>query len=209
MGRMMPNELLEVPSFDPVLVGYYRDGRPYPDAMHQQAEHRGTLREFAIAQALINEVSDVWAEFGVENGTSARYFLQHLPKNGKFFLFDSFRGLPEPWVRGTKTRPKGHRCAVEVPQFDDPRVEIVPGWFCDTLPLDDLLGFVHIDCDLYSSTKEVLDNIRVASGTIILFDELFGYDGWEGHEYKALSEYDRPYKFIGRDDKYRAAIEIL
>jgi hypothetical protein len=177
--------------------------------MTQSAKHENTLREFAAQRALENDVSSSWAEFGVENGTSARYFLEQLPEDGRLYLFDSFQGLPEDWVRGDLVRHKGCHRAEAIPQFNDPRVTIFPGWFADMLPLDPVLGFVHIDCDLYSSTKEVLEGINVTKGTVILFDELFGYDGYEAHEYKALREYDRPYKVIGRDDKYRAAIEIL
>jgi len=42
-----------------------------------------------------------------------------------------------------------------------------------------------------------------------LFDELFGYDGWQGHEYKALMEWDVPWRFIARDEKFRAAVEVI
>jgi hypothetical protein len=201
---MIPAELSDVPVFDPVLIAW-RNGIAYPTPFDQWTKNENTLREFAVNHALKNNVSNVWAEFGVENGTSARYFLKHLPDDGIFYLFDSFEGLPEAW----QGKPKGHRKSIGVPVFDDDRVKVVKGWFSDTLPLEDTLGFVHIDCDLYSSTKEVLEGINVTSGTVILFDELFGYDGYENHEYRALCEYDRPYRFIGRDDKYRAAIEVL
>jgi hypothetical protein len=29
---------------------------------------------------------------------------------------------------------------------------------------------------------------RLSKGTVILFDELYGYPGWRHHEYKALTE---------------------
>jgi hypothetical protein len=47
-----------------------------------------------------------------------------------------------------------------------------------------------MDCDLYSSTSAVLENLadRLQVGTIILFDEYFGYHRWQEHEYKAWQE---------------------
>ena len=100
-----------------------------------------------------------------------------------------------------------------VPVFSDKRVKVVKGLFEDTIT-DIPLGFVHIDCDIYESTRTVLSNINVTKGTIILFDELWGYgDGpnegaWRNHEWKALMEWGREWRFIGAQ-KPRAAIEIL
>jgi hypothetical protein len=160
------------------------------------------IREYCVKRQLI---SPVWAEFGVAGGDSARQFLQYLPEDGTFYLFDSFKGLPEPWWEGKKDSwaSKGK------PSFNDKRVVIKEGWFKDTLPLDDLLGFVHIDCDIYSSTKTVLDNINVDTGSIILFDELWGYERYRDHEFKALMEWDRPFRFVARNSRWRAAVEVL
>jgi hypothetical protein len=160
------------------------------------------IRHFCTQRA----ANSTWAEFGVQDGFSARFIQRFLPEDGKFYLFDSFEGLPEYWYA---KKDIGHRKAARIPTFPDPRIEIVQGWFKDTLPLDDVLGFVHIDSDLYSSAKEVLAGINVIPGTIILFDELWGYAAWKDHEYKALMEWDRPFKFIARDKIWRAAIEVL
>lgn len=50
--------------------------------------------------------------------------------------------------------------------------------------------FAHIDCDLYSSTKEIFDHIfpRIVPGTVILFDEYVSHDGWQHDEFKAFQE---------------------
>ena len=52
------------------------------------------------------------------------------------------------------------------------------------------IAFVHIDCDLYSSTKTIFDLLtdRLIPGTIIVFDEYFNYPNWENHEFKAFQE---------------------
>jgi predicted O-methyltransferase YrrM len=83
----------------------------------------------------------------------------------------------------------------------------VVGLFEDTLPTwlaqhPDPITFVHIDCDLYSSTKTVLTHIgpRVQAGTIIVFDEYMNglnfYD-WPDGEHRALDEADFEWELIG------------
>ena len=53
------------------------------------------------------------------------------------------------------------------------------------------VAFIHVDCDLYSSTKTIFSLLsdRIVPGTIILFDEYFNYPNWQQHEYKALQEF--------------------
>ena len=70
------------------------------------------------------------------------------------------------------------------------------GLFDATLPgfLEEHQGpiaFLHIDCDIYSSTDTVLraTENRLVEGSIIAFDEFFNYHGWRLHEYKAFNEF--------------------
>lgn len=127
-------------------------------------------------------------EFGVATGRSIRA-LSNLT-NSKWYGFDSFKGLPEAWF----DRPVGE-FACPVPECGE-NVELVVGLFQDTL--DNFLkqhpenvSILHIDCDIYSSTKFIFDRLkhRILPGTIIIFDELKGYRGWEDHEYKAFMEF--------------------
>ena len=50
---------------------------------------------------------------------------------------------------------------------------------------------MHIDCDLYSSTREVLEAaaLQVREGTVIVLDDYFNFPGWRNHEFKALQEF--------------------
>ena len=75
-------------------------------------------------------------------------------------------------------------------------VELVIGWFEETLPRfvsqhPDPILFLHIDCDLYSSTKTVFNFLgkQLAPGSVIIFDEYFNYPGWQEHEHRAFSEF--------------------
>jgi hypothetical protein len=65
------------------------------------------------------------------------------------------------------------------------------------------IGFIHVDCDIYTSTKIALELTvpRLMPGAIIVFDEFFNYKGYELNEYKAFFEiaerFDLAYRFIG------------
>lgn len=152
----------------------------------------------------------LYMEFGVFNGKSLRQIRLHLRADIALYGFDSFEGLPEPWngfKAGAFATP--FRCKLL-------NTEIIEGWFSDTLPEfvrqhPEPVAFMHIDCDLYSSTKTVLDAFarQIVPGTIILFDELFGFAGYEVHEYRALKEFGRPFECIARWNAYRAAIRIV
>jgi hypothetical protein len=76
-------------------------------------------------------------------------------------------------------------------------VDLIVGWFDQQLPHFLLehprepVSFLHIDCDLYSSTKTVFSLLadRIVPGTIIVFDEYFNYPGWRVHEFLAFQEF--------------------
>ena len=195
-----PPEISDIPITEGILFGYTHG---VTEGATSIGIAEDSIWELAAQKAIENDVGD-WAEFGVWNGLSARHFLEQLPEHRNFYLFDSFEGLPEPW----KDKPAGYFSVDAIPCFDDERVIIKKGWFSNTLPFDKTLGFVHIDSDIYSSAKQVLDGIKVTTGSLILFDEYFGYPEFEDHEYKALQEWDVPYRFVARDKTARVLIEV-
>lgn len=154
-----------------------------------------------------------FAEFGVYKGESAKQILKFMPTHRQLWLFDSFLGLPENW----RHFPKGHFNTNGVaPDIKDTRVHIIKGWFKDTVPtwakgIDSPLAFVHIDSDLYSSSKTLLTSIRhlLISGTIIQFDEIHGYSNSQSHEYKAWIETGLQFKWLCRNPRYQAALCVL
>ena len=164
------------------------------------------------------EIRDIGyvCEFGVHRGTTIR--LLAAKTLGAVFGFDSFEGLPEDWVREDFTMSKEKFKLDRNPDVPD-NVVLVTGWFKDTIPkwsrdYPGNIGFMHIDCDIYSSTETVLSllNDQIVEGTIIVFDELFNYPGWEKHEHKALTEwcekYHRGYTFIHKTPYPQASIRI-
>jgi predicted O-methyltransferase YrrM len=163
-------------------------------------------RERLWSFALRNTPSaGVGLEFGVFEGYSLNYFAQRRADQ-RFVGFDSFTGLKEDWAGWQYTR--GHfDKGGELPKVRE-NVTLVKGWFDETLPpflerLADSIAFVHIDCDTYESTRDVLRLIgpRLSSGAVIVFDEYFGYRGWRDGEFRAWAEYvqesSRTYKYLG------------
>lgn len=129
-------------------------------------------------------------EFGVFEGRTLRVIAAARPGGG-VYGFDSFEGLPETWRSGFTT---GAFATGAVPEIDG--AELVVGWFDQTLPgfLDAHQGqvdFLHVDCDLYSSTVTVLGALteRIRVGTVIQFDEYFNYPGWQRGEFLAFEEW--------------------
>jgi hypothetical protein len=111
---------------------------------------------------------------------------------GKSLEAISLEGLPENWF-GDFTKGRFHTEG-KLPQVR-PNVTLHKGWFDQTLPdfVADHPGpiaFLHVDCDLYSSTKTIFQFLgdRLVPGTVILFDEYFNYPGWRDHEHRAFTE---------------------
>lgn len=136
---------------------------------------------------------DLFLEFGVYKGGSINFCSNILPER-KFYGFDSFEGLPSDWA-GYAVKKGEFTLSKKLPEVNK-NVELIDGWFEDTLPAflkqhTSKIAFLHIDCDLYSSTKTILNNLgsRIEPGTIIIFDEYFNYPNWQEHEYKAFQEF--------------------
>lgn len=136
-------------------------------------------------------------ELGVADGTSLRLWCEiSSDSRSRFFGFDSFEGLPEPWGRDV---PQGAFSQQgRVPRFDDPRVRIKKGLFQDTLP-EFLRNFqpsaplvVHHDSDLYSSVIYCLTQMDrlCGKGTILIFDEFTD----PVNEFRAYEDYIQSYR---------------
>ena len=155
---------------------------------------------YDVVAQMINARAASWAAFGVGFN---RTFQELVRTRGRYtpgarlYAFDWWEGLPEDW------RPGFPRGTFRVPRENvvrwyrhDPTVVFVDGRFEETLTPERIAGIgatalVHIDCDLYSSTRCVLERLPLAPGTIVLFDEFYApageWDWWE-HEARAFHE---------------------
>lgn len=164
-------------------------------------------------------------EFGVFNGVTISCLATMRP-DLEFDGFDSFEGLPEDWDMGQKhVEGKAFDRQGVMPDVPD-NVKLWKGWFNQTitdfiransddgyLKLKKNISFLHVDCDIYSSTVDIFEELNsyIVPGTIIRFDELacwrhvFNeaspkssanrvlYTTWKDHEWKAMNEWLEKY----------------
>ena len=165
------------------------------DYLHKHADkhlrHSGTTYQTfdLLAPQVLSE--GLILEFGVRFGYSISHIAKLFPKR-KIFGFDSFQGLPEDWHH---EKAGSYSTYGKIPSVAS-NVTLIAGWFNETLPdfkknNREPIAFMNIDCDLYSSTKLVFNelNPQIAPGTIIVFDEYIGNINWRQDEFKAFQEW--------------------
>ncbi|MDE2227902.1 MAG: class I SAM-dependent methyltransferase [Alphaproteobacteria bacterium] len=162
---------------------------------------RWDLLSFALGAAAKDGLA---LEFGVGDGGSLRHL--SVASGRQFHGFDSFEGLPEAWSGTFERAGKFSRKGMLPPVPTN--VVLHKGWFDATLPEflrahPEPVAFLHVDCDIYSSTRTVLEQLapRLGAGAVIVFDEYFNYPNWERHEFKAFQEFIRDtgfaYRYLG------------
>lgn len=174
-------------------VRYITEHMPEAVGMHTARD----VLEFALSRATI---PGHFLEFGVYRGGSIR-FIASRKRHQSIHGFDSFEGLPAAWYDMDAGSFNLRGRLPKVPR----NVTLHPGWFDQSAAKwaadnPGPISFLHIDCDIYSSTKEVFNAIgtRLTAGSVIVFDEYFGYPQWRHHEFKAFQEF-----VARRDVSYR------
>jgi hypothetical protein len=151
---------------------------------------------YVFENDMVSDSSGLWLEFGVYDARTIDRISKYTDKP-IIFGFDSFEGLPSDWYGRTDGNFKAGTFSLNgnLPRVDS-HVTLIKGWFSDTLPKfikehDMPISFIHVDSDIYSSAKDIFDNLKqnIINGCIIVFDELLAYPGFEMHEWKALSEF--------------------
>ena len=119
---------------------------------------------------------------------------------------------------GFNLRKKTFDLKGKIPKVES-NVYLHKGWFEETVPdfVEEFksvkLDLVHMDADTYKPTKYVLTQIRnlLDKGTIVVFDEYFGYPNFQLHEFRAWKEFSAEfrikYRYIGYCEQ-QVAIEI-
>lgn len=177
-----------------------------------------SIRKFSISKAVKNfDNNNMFLEFGVFKGDSINLFAKILKKkNIKIYGFDAFKGLKDEWMTEDYNPPGTFDLKGKKPKTDQ-NVVLIDGWVEDTVKEfvsnnKKKIAFVHFDMDTYNSTSYVLKIIKdkFQSGTIILFDEFYGFPNWEKYEFKALEEEldKKTYKYIAFGSR-QACIQII
>ena len=155
---------------------------------------------------LTHDPRTLWLEFGVWSGQSINYISGFTQET--VYGFDSFEGLPEKWRDGYDQGTFNMNGTLPRVNLN---VQLIQGWFNETLPKfvqthpGKKVSFIHLDADLYSSTKCIFDELkhRLAKDCVIVFDELVNYPGFDGDTgelkafYEFVTENDVHYTWIG------------
>ena len=122
------------------------------------------------------------------------------------YLFDSFDGLPEtsekdsdmrrtlPLKQKTNYLKVSEESVYEISRKLKVDPYVIKGWFNETLPQwKEKIGKIavlHVDGDIYSSTKEVLSCLydNVVKGGVIVMDDYYTYGGSRRALYEFFQE---------------------
>ena len=176
----------------------------------QEKLHRQEFFFNAFRTLYFNKIDGDYAEFGCFGCMTFSIAYHEAKRNkhkAKLWAFDSFQGLPQAegnkdkhpqWKKGILSMPidKFHKlCASNaIPRH---AYQVVAGFYDETLttlsPTDEPsnVALAYIDCDLYSSTKSVLEFLkpRLKHGMIIAFDDYFCHSASQiSGERKAMLE---------------------
>jgi O-methyltransferase len=161
-----------------------------------------------------NGIEGDYAEFGCFGGTTftlawgAAALTDH---PAHLWGFDSFAGLPagdDPrdehpgWYEGAMAMSEKHFIELCLERgMPRDRFTTVPGFYGDSLapdatgPRPSWVSFAYVDCDLYTSTADVLRFLgsRIRHGTVLAFDDyfLYGESSPSGERIAAAEFFDR------------------
>ena len=147
--------------------------------------------------------------------------------------FDTFEGVDIQWenwdmkqfnINGVPEQVKQldknvrYKCTGLTKKFNS-NVKFVKGLFQNTLPKflkekNEKITFLHIDCDIYEGAKTIFDNCNkyLSNNSIIVFDELVNYYGFQNGEFKTFYEWvnenNIKFEWIGIDGKVLSYDEI-
>ncbi len=158
----------------------------------------GVYRGGSLIKAY-REMESVYEEQMRESGgrsKEAALEVRRIWSDMRFFAFDSFQGLPEITgldVEGNDFEEGGWSSDEEVfrsnlakSHFPMDKLVTVPGWFEETCIEKtkekhemSKAAIIHIDCDLYSSSKTVLEFVEdlLVDGTVLIFDDWYNFKG--------------------------------
>ena len=174
------------------------------------------LSKAAIMSCLSGDFVETGVYYGGTVAVMMRVLIEFDRCNRKLYAFDSFLGLPTiehkdqvgAHVVGTSG---AFRISQEVFEnnvkkakaWDDSRIRVVKGWFNETLPAaTDLtrISFLRLDGDVYSSTKEALENLypKVVHGGYIYVDDYGSYNGCRTavDEFRAEHHIQEPFHVV-------------
>lgn len=137
-----------------------------------------------------NSLKGSFAQVGVYKGGSAKLISFVKDKEKKFYLFDTFEGLPQHDSKiDTYEKGKfgdGSEEFVKNLFKNCQNIKIVKGLFPETsnqIPKDEKFSFVYVDVDLYKSNYDSINFFydKLVPGGVMIFDD-YGFVNCKGIE---------------------------
>ncbi len=156
--------------------------------------------------ARVKNIAGAIVECGTWRGGMIAGIADVLGPDRKYYLFDSFEGLPPAreidgeaamaWSKDVNGPYYFNNCRASEDEARQTmglsrarQFATVKGWFENTLPTAKvgLIALLRLDADWYDSTKQILDNFAqmVVPGGLILVDDYYVFDGCT----RAVNEY--------------------
>lgn len=171
---------------------------------YRETVARSHFFDRAFKALVYNGIKGDYLEFGSHGARTITLASRAAVRHGHaahLWAFDSFAGLPgashgadihPEWPEGSmSTSETTFHELCRRRNVNPERYTTVPGFYEDSLqaedrPLPTAVALAYVDCDLYSSTAEVLRFLepRLAPGTIVAFDDYFCWtsDGPSGEQ---------------------------
>lgn len=173
------------------------------------------IRNLELAYNFANVLGSI-VECGVWRGGMIAGMASIFSGNRKYYLFDSFEGLPPVkdidgedaahWQNNTQGIDYFDNCSAEesfaikamkLTNVKSENIHIIKGWFNETLPInkmDTQIALLRLDGDWYDSTYTCLENLfpSVAVGGIIIIDDYYVWEGCTKAVHDYLSKEKRP-----------------
>jgi Methyltransferase domain len=177
---------------------------------------RDRFHVLSIAAERTRSVPGRAMEFGVFEGITLRHIAGAIGPNRRLTGFDTFQGLPDDWGQ---LLPKG-TFATKAPSLEGlPNVSLVVGRIEETLPafvanLSEPVSLLHIDVPYHGINVCILERVLpyMPEGSVVVFDEYYGYPSFEDHEFRAWSEIRARFELVATPIAYSsrsAAFELV
>ena len=168
-----------------------------------------------------DQIPGDYFEFGCFTGSSINHAIRtHLKfskkklknnfMNRTFFGLDSFEGFPEevhPEYKSENFKSNYDKVKLLETKYDC--CKIIKGYFSDSLKEIDnqkekKIAFAFIDCDIYDSSKEVINFIKnkLSNGAFLMIDDYYNLDKKDKSIFHSIIESEDFYKKLHRVSSY-------
>lgn len=178
------------------------------------------INNLKIAEKAKNVTGDI-VECGVWRGGMIAGIAELLGPKSKYFLYDSFEGLPDAkeidgasaldWQSNSEGEHYHDNCKAEINFANEAMTktgvdfQLIKGWFDDTVPFHkhEKISLLRLDADWYDSTIVCLKHFfpKVVPGGIVIIDDYYVWDGCTKAVHDYLAEIKSNCRIYQLDNK--------